>query len=227
MIVTGHGMPALKPQAAPRFAPVAEIPFPRVDLAGPAEPVASIVRAPEFAQTERFFAEDIGASRSLLPVTARALLYAVVRNVNPEHVVEIGTYQGGTAEVLSRALRANGRGMLHTVSPYDAERFGPTLAQWPNELRAHATYYPVNSMAFFIRMAEQRIRPGVVLVDGNHDYEFAAFDIWSAARWMTPGGFIFIDNVSQAGPYRAALDFMTARPGWRSCGTVPGRHDDA
>jgi predicted O-methyltransferase YrrM len=218
---------ASQTQTAVRFEPVVDVTFPHVDLAGTADPVASILQAPEFEQTKRFFAEDVGASRSLLSIVARALLYATVRNLEPEHVVEIGTYKGGTAEVLARALLANGHGMLHTVSPYDAERLRPVLAQWPSALRAHATYYPVNSMAFFIRMAEQRVRPGVVLVDGNHDYEFAAFDIWSAARWMTPGGFIFIDNVAQAGPYRAAMDFMAARPAWRSCGTVPGAHEQA
>jgi hypothetical protein len=218
-------MAASKSQPAATFAPIVDVPFPRVDLVGTADPIASIVQAVEFAQTRRFFAEDVGASRSLLSIAARALLYATVRNLEPEHVVEIGTYQGGTAEVLSRALQANGHGMLHTVSPYDAARFGPTLAQWPDELRAHVTYHDVTSMAFYIRMAEQRIRPGVVLVDGNHDHEFAAFDIWSAARRMTPGGFIFIDNVSQAGPYRAAMEFLAPHPEWRNCGIVPGEND--
>jgi hypothetical protein len=211
-----------KTQVRVPFAPVADVLFPRVNLADAADPVASIIEAPEFARTREFFAQDPFVARSLLPATALALLYATIRNLKPDHVVEIGTYQGGTAEVLSRALQANGQGMLHTVSPFDVERFGPVFAQWPAELRAHAMYHPVDSMGFFIWMTEQRIRPGVVFVDGNHDYEFAAFDIWSASRRMTPGGFIFIDNVAQAGPYRAATEFLAARPEWRSCGLVPG-----
>ena len=44
------------------------------------------------------------------------------------------------------------------------------------------------------------------------------FDIEASARRLTPGGFILIDNVSQAGPYRAAEDFLASHPGWRDCG---------
>jgi hypothetical protein len=120
------------------FGPVVDDPFPHVDLAGEADPVAAMIAAPEFDRTLRYFAQDVGATRSLLPHTARALLYATIRNLRPDDVVEIGTYQGSTAEVLGRALQANGHGMLHTVSPYDAERFAPVFAQWPNEVRAYA-----------------------------------------------------------------------------------------
>lgn len=217
----GVVVPVAPVRTAVPFAPVVDIPFPRVDLAA-ADPIAAMIAAPEFAQTREFFASDPGATRSLLSVLARALMYATIRNVKPDDVVEIGTYQGGTAEVLARALQANGHGMLHTVSPFDVERFGPVFAQWPEQIRGHATYHPIDSMAFFIRMGEQHIDPGVVFIDGNHDFEFAAFDIWSAARRLISGGFIFVDNVSQAGPYRAVVEFLAARPAWRSCGLVPG-----
>jgi hypothetical protein len=69
-----------------------------------------------------------------------------------------------------------------------------------------------------MEMERQSVRPGVVFVDGNHDYEFALFDIGRAARYMTPGGFIFVDNVAQPGPFFAARDFLSANPGWREVG---------
>lgn len=208
-------------------APLEDIPVPRLDLAMAADPVAAIVGAAEFRQMERFFTDFGERSHSLLSPTALALLYAVVCNLRPDHVVEIGTYRGGTAEALSRALEANQHGMLHTVGPFDAECFEPILAQWPRQLRQRTRYYPIDSMAFFMKAAAQMIRPGVVLVDGNHDYEFATFDIYSAARFLEPGGFIFIDNVSQSGPYRASVDFLAANPGWRPCGRPPSNVDEA
>jgi hypothetical protein len=73
---------------------------------------------------------------------------------------------------------------------------------------------------FFMQIDQERIRPDLVLVDGHHDYEFANFDIEASARRLTPGGFILIDNVSQAGPYRAAEDFLASHPGWRDCGVT-------
>jgi hypothetical protein len=140
-------------------------------------------------------------------------------------VVEIGTYKGGTAESMSRALHANGHGTLHTVSPYDAELFGPIFAQWPEPLRRRTRYHPVDSMMFFMQMDQEGNRLDLVLVDGHHDYEFAAFDIQAAARRLTPRGFILIDNVSQAGPFQAAVDFLASHPGWRDCGVTSVSHD--
>jgi hypothetical protein len=73
-------------------------------------------------------------------------------------------------------------------------------------------------MDFYMEMERKRIRPGVVFVDGNHDYEFALFDIGRAAKYIVHSGFIFIDNIAQAGPFLAARDFLMAKPGWRELG---------
>jgi hypothetical protein len=62
-------------------------------------------------------------------------------------------------------------------------------------------------------------------VDGEHDYEFALFDIGCAACAVTPGGFIFIDNVNQAGPFLAARDFLSINPGWRELGSSLGDYN--
>lgn len=180
-----------------------------------------IIRAPEFTETKRYFREAPSATRSLLNESSQALLYTVIRNQRPDHVVEIGTYKGGTSETLCRALQANESGTLHTLSPFDAERFTANSQCWPSELQDVVQYYPMTSMEFFITSDTRKLAFDLILVDGNHDYEFANFDIQSAARRLTPGGFIFIDNVSQAGPFLAATQFLTANPDWIDCGVQP------
>jgi predicted O-methyltransferase YrrM len=200
------------------FAPVTDIPYARVDLRGLSDPIPAILEAREFGGTTTFFAQSPSARRSLLSPLSQALLYTLIRNLHPSHVAEIGTYKGGTAEAMSRAVHANGCGTLHTVSPFDADLFGPTLARWPEQLRQRTRYHAVDSMMFFMQMDQEAIRLDLVLVDGHHDYEFARFDIEAAARRLTRGGFILIDNVAQAGPYRAAVEFLAAHPGWRDCG---------
>ena len=125
------------------FAPIVDVPFVAVDLAEVANPVPAIVRGTEFEATKRFFAAGPSSTRSLLTSTAQALLYTVIRNLRPNNVVEIGTYKGGTSETLCRALQANGFGTLHTVSPYDVERFGAHYSYWPKELRKHVRYHSV------------------------------------------------------------------------------------
>jgi len=224
--VSSENVESSATERAVEFAPVGDIPFPRIDLAILHDPIPAILAAPEFTDTRRFFSGTLWNSRALQTSTALALHYSLVRNLRPDHVVEIGTYRGGTAEILSRALDANQHGTLHTVSPFETEGFGPIFAQWPEQLRQRTKYYPIDSMAFFMKAAAENIHTGIVFVDGNHDYEFASFDIWSAARRMVPGGFIFIDNVAQFGPYRAAMDFLATNPGWRACGRWPADLDE-
>ena len=156
------------------------------------------------------------SAQSLLSPQARALLYQVVRLSRPAEVVEIGAFRGGTTEALARALAAEGRGTVHAVEPFTAGE----VRRARRPLAASAAGLccgidPTNSMAFFMRM---RRRPGLYLIDGNHDYEYAAFDIAAAARHLAPGGFIFIDNVSQAGPFEAAREFLSREPNFFECG---------
>jgi predicted O-methyltransferase YrrM len=209
------------PDRSLEVSPITEFGWPRVNLAELANPVPALVQSSAFADCERFFTDCPSATRSLLTYKAQALLYATIRNLRPDHVLEIGTYKGGTAEGLARAVQANCRGMVHTVSPFDIERFERIVARWPVELRRQVRYHPVDSMTFFMTADQERIRLGVVLVDGNHDYEFASFDIQAAAQRLQPGGFIFVDNVSQAGPYFAVQDFLAQHPDWIDCCEVP------
>jgi predicted O-methyltransferase YrrM len=206
--------------------PIEDIACPTIDLHRGGDPVRAILQAPEFAETKRFFAEGPSSMRSLLSDTAQALLYAVIRNLRPEHVVEIGTYKAGTSEGLARAVHANGLGIVHTVSPFDADHFAAISVRWPPELQHAVRYHCVDSMAFFMEVDKKGIRPGVVLIDGHHDYEFASFDIQATARRLLPGGFIFIDNVSQAGPYFAARDFLARHPDWVDCGEASAAPDE-
>lgn len=205
--------------------PIADIPFPALDLAACDDPIAAIVAAPEFAAATAFFADNPAAARSLLPPQAQALLYAVVRNLRPDHVFEIGSYKAGTTEALCRALFANGKGLAHTVDPFRGDYVAAVLKHWPPQLFRHVRLHAMDSMAFYKDMERQNVRPGVVFVDGNHDYEFAAFDIACGARAIAPGGYIFVDNIAQPGPFFAARDFLIANPDWRELGSAAANYD--
>lgn len=107
--------------------------------------------------------------------------------------------------------------------------FAPNISKLSSgaghELLRHVKLYPTDSMVFFKDMERDGLHPSLVFVDGNHDYEFALFDIGSAARIMVPGGFIFIDNIAQVGPFFAGRDFLTANPGWREIGSSAQSYD--
>ena len=202
----------------PLIGEITDIPFPAVDVQTIADPVPAIVNAPEFPETVNFFATTPAAERALIPPVSQALMYAVIRNQKPHNLVEIGSFKAGTTEMLARTIQGTGYGTLHTGSPYDASRFLPVYHRWPARLRSPVRYYQVDSMTLFMRLDSQNIRPDVVVIDGSHDFEFVQFDIHAAARRLSRGGFIFVNGVSQAGPYLAAMDFLAQHPEWHECG---------
>ena len=205
--------------------PVSDVAFPKVDLAASQDPVAQIIAAPELEATKAYFYKNPAAPRSLISSQSQALLYSLIRNLRPDHVYEIGTYKAGTTEAICRALYANGKGVAHAVDPFRGEYIAAVLKLWPPELFGHVRLHAKDSMAFFGDMERQHIHPALVFVDGNHDYEFAAFDIACGARTIAPGGYIVVDNVAQPGPFFAARDFLAANPDWCELGSAATGYD--
>jgi predicted O-methyltransferase YrrM len=169
-----------------------------------------------FATAEKYFGEY--PPQSLLGPISRLILYHAIRSTRPDLVVEIGTYMAGTAEVIARALWENRAGTLATADPFGGERCPGIIAAWPAELQAHVRFFAANSMAIMEAIERQRAKIGVAFVDGNHDYEYASFDIACAARFMQPNGLLIIDNMEQTGPYLAARDFLNRSAGWIEIG---------
>jgi Methyltransferase domain len=192
------------------------VPYPRINLCVD-NPIQELVSAPEFVKTGASVSKIGASKRALISTEALALFYALVRNVRPRHVVEIGTYNAGTSELICQALLENGFGLLHTVGPFDAERVIPILDSWSPALLQHLRFYPMTSMEFYYEMSKLGISPEIAFVDGDHSYETALFDIQSLAKSLARGGFLLVDNVSQAGPYYAAMDFLALHAGWTRC----------
>lgn len=181
--------------------------------------------SPGFARAVEYF--DGYPQHSLMSKGSRAFIYQIVRSMQPTIVVEIGTYHAGTAEVIGRALWANAKGHLITVDPFGGERVPKVLDTWPDDLRRHVAFSPVNSMACFHELADQKVSVDIAFVDGNHDYGFAAYDLTMAAELVRPGGVIIMDNAEQHGVFWAAKHFLTHNPQWRVLGNVFDRHDDS
>jgi predicted O-methyltransferase YrrM len=207
------------------LAPLIDIPVPRVDLAAHDDPVPLILDDPSYRAAVEYFTRHGSLARSLFSFEGQALLHVLVRNLRPDHVVEIGVFKAVTTEALARALHANGRGVIHAVDPFRSEYIGAILSRWPASLAAHLKFHPRDSVQFFAELRRSDIRPSLVFIDGDHDYEFASFDLESAARVLTGGGFIAVDNIAQPGPFFAVRDFLDRHPGWLECGGSTADYD--
>src|SRR5215208_4767824 len=193
-------------------------PFPKVDLAQVGDPVPTICGSPEFSEALIYFENDPIKQRALVSPHVHDLVYSVVRNLNPQHVIEIGVYKCATTEAIARALAAGNVGTIHAVAPFRPAYISEILSRWPHELFKRVRLHAADSVTFFATLGMPKIEPSLVFVDGNHDYEFAYFDICSAARVLSPGGFIVVDNIAQPGPALAIQDFVAWNPGWFECG---------
>lgn len=163
--------------------------------------------------------------RSLMSNHCRAVLFSLVRALRAKAVAEIGTLYAGTTEVLARALWENGEGIVYTADPFGGHRCPGIIERWPQELQARTEFHALNSMDFLLHLDARRVKLDLVLVDGNHDYEFALFDLMMVARLLRPGGVVVMDNAEQTGPFRASRTFLEANPAWRELGGAIASHD--
>jgi predicted O-methyltransferase YrrM len=175
-------------------------------------------RSESFKRTTVFYLSY--PARSLLSHASRAVLHHLIVMRRPRLALEIGTYQAGTSEVMARALWEAGQGHLETIDPYGAERCPPIIAALPPELQQRISFSPVTSALHFDQAMSRGALYDLVFIDGNHEFEFARFDLECAARLMRPGGIIVLDNVSQSGPRLATKLFLESNPDWRDIADV-------
>lgn len=183
-------------------------------------------------QSSAFYAEALKyfrdyPPRSLMSNDSRAVLFSLIRILRPTYITEIGTLHAGTTEVMARACWENNWGIIYTADPFGGERCPQIIAGWPEEIAKYANFHALSSMDFFTYLDHRRISLDMTLVDGNHDFEFALFDLQVAARKTRPSGIIVMDNAEQSGPFNAARIFLAANPLWRELGTAVAEHDPA
>jgi predicted O-methyltransferase YrrM len=163
---------------------------------------------------------------SLLSDESRALLYHLILTIRPERVLEIGTFRAGTSRFLAQALHHAGRGVLYTVDPFGLENRVPEIIHaWPAHLQHHVRFYSIDSACFFGYAINRALPFDLVFIDGDHELEFASFDLNSTARLIKPGGIVVLDNIDQPGPRYATKVYLDANPDWKEIGHAVGMID--
>jgi predicted O-methyltransferase YrrM len=165
--------------------------------------------------------------RSVMSDHSRAVLFSLIRMLKATAVAEVGTMYAGTTEVMARAMWENGQGVVYTADPLGADRCPQIIARWPQGLRDLTRFHALSSMDFFHHLDRRHVVLDLALVDGNHEYEFALFDLLMAAKLLRPGGIVVMDNAEQTGPFKASQVFLRQNPGWRELGDAIASHDPA
>jgi hypothetical protein len=181
------------------------------------ESLKDLIESENAAPVHTYF--DGYPSRSFMSTKDRVVLYELVRALNAKNVAEVGTLFAGTSEVICRALHDNGGGVLHTTDPFGAHnKVEEILGTWPKTLSSLCIFSQKMSMDFFLDLESKELQLDLCLVDGNHDFEFALFDLLMASKLVRPGGVIVMDDSQQTGPFYATKEFLLHNPGWRELG---------
>jgi len=154
----------------------------------------------------------------LTPASEVAYLVEVINQFKPKVVYEIGSFFCETTKVMAEAMtKETYGGTLHTTDPYGAERCPQIIEKLPDKIKSCIKYYPFCSMEMILHLKEREKKEcflDLTFIDGNHDLEYALFDLISVSNATNYGGCIVFDNIENR-PTRLALKtFLNLFPWW-------------
>ncbi len=130
-------------------------------------------------------------------------IYAFARTLQPEDVVEVGTFAGGTAVAWARAFSESGRGNLHCIDN-DSYSQGTYPTTTTANLRRTGlsekrfTLHSGDSKKLIPQMARHmKGKVDAYLVDGDHTYQGALDDIAQGLPMLKPGGYLLVHDVDR------------------------------
>jgi predicted O-methyltransferase YrrM len=130
------------------------------------------------------------------------LLYALVRNLKPNTILETGVANGHSSYFILSALRANGRGLLHSVDR-SAEVGGLLNSAERQYWRLHVL--PSSGLKkSFLSILETLPSLDLFLHDSDHTYAWQAFELDAALKKIAAGGIVACDDCDSS---YAFLDF--------------------
>lgn len=141
-------------------------------------------------------------------------LYALVRLLGPEHVVETGVSSGVSSAHLLAALKRNRRGRLHSIDLPTRQK-GPTLGPEESPVSlppGHATGWAVPdplrtrwdlrigpAQKLLPRLVRELPRLGLFLHDDLHTPEHLTFELTTVRPHLAPGAVVLADNTMWTG----------------------------
>ncbi len=133
----------------------------------------------------------------------RVLLYGLIYSSRPERVLEIGTFQGGSARIITAAMDDAGKGQLYCVDP-NPRMTAETAAAI--EHRATIIAHPSpEALQDAERLAGAKF--DFALIDGDHSYNGVVRDIEGTLPVMLPGSLLLFHDAYYE-PVQRGIDAM-------------------
>jgi predicted O-methyltransferase YrrM len=141
-----------------------------------------------------------GGAVNPFPVAIRRaegdMLYRLVREVQPEATLEVGTAWGLSTLFICQALRDNARGRHTAIDPFQ-KKFH--YAGLENVRRAGLgdllSFVEEMSQTALARMVGEGRRFEVIFIDGGHLFDLAFVDFFFADQFLPVGGYLVFDDL--------------------------------
>jgi predicted O-methyltransferase YrrM len=143
----------------------------------------------------------------------RIMLYALVRGLRPERVLEIGTHQGASASIIAAALEDNGRGRIVGLDPH------------PNVTVPPRHFY--NRFELVREPSPQGITEASKRAGGTFDfvhwdciviYDQAQRDLNALLPHLAESAYLLMNNPMHAGVHLAIRQMIEQHDHWHDCG---------
>jgi predicted O-methyltransferase YrrM len=146
-------------------------------------------------------------------IEERLFLYALIRGVRPERVLEIGSRHGGSAAIIACALEDNSRGRVIGVDP------APAITV--NEVCFHRRFYLISQPSPAAIPDAFQVAGGrfdVVFIDGLHTRTQCAADLAGALPYAADGAYFLFHDAFHVGVSEAIREAIEADSRLHDCG---------
>lgn len=157
-------------------------------------------------------------SPALMNMAQRLLLWSLVYGLAPKRYLEIGTAAGGSATIVASAIKALAQNEFKAVC------IDPKF-ELSDETRAYLgesfTYIESKNAPEVLIEATKQAGGlfDLILIDGDHRYDYALSDILLTVPYLAKGGYLLIDDASHV-QVREAIRYVLDRAGLTDCGLM-------
>jgi predicted O-methyltransferase YrrM len=136
---------------------------------------------------------ESSSSNCLMPIAQRLFLWSFIYGVCPKRYLEIGTAAGGSAMIVLSAVKALGFDDFQGVCVDPKFELAPEVLAY---LEPHFSFFEAVNSLQVLKKAVSQVSGlfDVVLVDGDHTYDYTLNDIMSVIPFVRSGGYILVDD---------------------------------
>lgn len=136
------------------------------------------------------------------------VMQEIIYEIQPDVIIETGTYQGGSALFFAHLLDILGKGYVITI---DVQKF----INLPNHPRIN--YVEGNSIedSTIERIEDIILQPctALIILDSNHSKEHVLKELTRYHKYVTMGSYIIVEDTNTGAPMEAVEEFINTSEG--------------